>query len=66
MTYVSHLFMPQETIHAIIKKYNTTELSRSQLTEMMDWFNNENGLSVPRVGQRYKIPVNNSLTQHKE
>ncbi len=57
MNHTPHLFMPQETIHAIIKKYNTVQLTKEQLSKMMDWFNEENGNTVPRVGQRYQIPI---------
>ena len=54
---VPHMFMPGETIEAIIKKVNLHSVDPNELKELMTEFNRINGGHVPKVGMSAKIPV---------
>lgn len=56
--YKIHLFMPTETIHAVIRKYNNY-VSNPKIVEMlMNRFNELNsGIGVIHPGQQAKIPL---------
>lgn len=54
---VPHMFMPGETIEAIIKKVNMHSVDPNELRVLMQAYNQINGTKVPKVGQAVKIPV---------
>lgn len=55
--YVEHKFGPNETIKAIIRRYNHLELTPIIQDKLLAEFNNVNGKHVPKVGQTVKIPI---------
>lgn len=55
--YLIHRFGPNETIHAVIKKYNRVDITKEQLQELVSDFNTLNSKSIPKVGTECKIPV---------
>ena len=52
-----HVFMPGETIQAVIRKYNGQVLTPAQLTQLTRDYNRLNGTNVPRAGEARKIPL---------
>jgi len=54
---VPHMFMPGETIEAILKKVNMHSVDPNELRELMAAYNRINGTKVPKVGQAVKIPI---------
>ena len=56
-TYVEHTFMSNHTIRAAIRLYNGHTSDESLIDTLLQQFCEVNNNVVPRVGQRYKIPV---------
>ena len=54
---IPHMFMPGETIEAVIKKVNMHSVDPNELRALMSEFNRINGSQVPKVGMSAKIPV---------
>ena len=54
---IPHMFMPGETIEAVIKKVNMHSVDPNELKVLMIQFNLINGDTVPKVGSSAKIPV---------
>ena len=52
-----HMFMPGETIEAIIKKVNMHSVDPNELRALMEEFNRLNNGIIPKVGTAVKIPV---------
>ena len=63
MKTVPHVFLPTQTINAVIKLKNRHDVTATELTELMAVFNAVNGEKVPRVGQRFEIPI---LERHSQ
>lgn len=57
MTYVTHLFMPQQTIKGIIRRYNNMVSDPLTLDLLLAEFNEINDHKLPKAGQSFKIPV---------
>ena len=54
---INHMFMPGETIEAIIKKVNMHSVDPNELRALMEEYNRLNNGEIPRVGKSVKIPV---------
>lgn len=52
-----HVFGPNETIRAIIKKYNHQNMKESLLVSLCDKYNELNDSKAPHPGDRVKIPL---------
>lgn len=52
-----HMFMPQETVKAIVRKYNNQESDPSTINTLMDRFYEMNGRQVFKPGMKVKIPL---------
>ena len=53
---VPHMFMPGETVSAAIKKYNNYDVTKQEMTELLNTFKVTNPV-IPRPGMRVLIPV---------
>jgi hypothetical protein len=56
-TIVKHLYRPQDTISAVIRKHNGLTISKEQLTELQQIYNELNGFTVPKAFTTADIPV---------
>jgi hypothetical protein len=52
-----HVFMPGETVQAVLRRYNGQVLTPAQLTELGREYNRLNGTNVPRAGDQRKVPL---------
>lgn len=57
-----HMFMPGETIEAIIKKTNRHDANQIELEQLIREYRLINGIGVPRAGTQALIPV---LARHQ-
>ena len=57
INYVEHTFGANETICAIIRKYNHMAMTDDMLTRLMVQYNELNNSQIPRPGQTAKIPI---------
>jgi hypothetical protein len=57
MRFVLHTFRPTETIDAVIRLVGHHSLSKVELLQLRNAFNELNGEIVPRPGMTYKIPL---------
>jgi hypothetical protein len=57
MRFVLHTFRPTETIDAVIRLVGRHSLSKVELLQLRNAFNELNGEIVPRPGMTYKIPL---------
>lgn len=62
ITYKPFLFMPGMTIEAAIRFHNSY-VHGNTLKELMDKFNEINGLRAPRAGESFLIPVMEELNE---
>ena len=60
---VSHLFMPGQTISAIIKQVNRFDVSKEEMVKLLSVYKKLNSDAVPKVGNRALIPV---LARHHD
>ena len=54
---VSHLFMPGQTISAVIKQVNRYDVTPDEQRKLLIAFKELNTDAVPKVGERGMIPV---------
>ena len=52
-----HTFGLSETIRAIIQKYNYQHMEEFVLNRLCNVYNDMNNSSIPRLGERVKIPL---------
>ena len=57
-----HLFMPGDTIQAVIKKVNQHDVTPQELADLVKTYGMINGTEVPKAGTSVMIPV---LTRHQ-
>lgn len=57
IVHTEHLFMPNQTIMAVIRMHNNMISDEATLTTLIDKFNELNDNKVPRVGASFKVPV---------
>lgn len=57
MEFITHLFMPQQTITAAIKYHNSLLIDDETMRMLLCEFNKLNHNQVPRAGQTFKIPL---------
>lgn len=57
INYTEHVFGANETIKAIIRKYNHMNMSGDLLDKLMVQYNELNNNQIPRPGQKVKIPL---------
>ena len=57
MEFQPHLFMPGQTIVAVIKLFNGMVSDPETLSTLIDQFNQRNNFRVPKVGLTFEIPV---------
>lgn len=55
--YVLHQFRPSETVDAVLRLRGRHNYTPEEILTFREKFNELNGLRVPRVGDVYKIPV---------
>lgn len=55
--YRYHMFMPQETVRAILRKYNKYESDPTILEKLTKMFYELNGNKVFKPGMKVKIPI---------
>lgn len=53
----THVFGPNETIRAVIRKLNHQGMSNQMLDSLVAEFNVVNGDRVPKPGQTFEIPI---------
>jgi len=58
LNYVDHQFGPNQTIEAVVKKYNRYDLDKSVIQSLVGVFNviNKN-VFPPKLGQVVRVPV---------
>jgi len=61
MNYILHTFRPSETIDAVIRLKGRHNYTREEIIVLRQRFNEMNGLIVPRPGQVFKIPLEESI-----
>ena len=52
-----HMFMPGQTVQAIIKKMNMHDVTPEELKELVATFTMINGDEVPKAGTSVMIPI---------
>ena len=57
--YVLHCFRPSETIDAVFRLKGRHNLTKEEMLQLRERFNELNGAVVPRPGQTFKIPLPN-------
>lgn len=57
MNFILHTFRPGETIDAVIRLRGRHNYTHEELKALRAQFNELNGLTVPRPGQVFKIPL---------
>lgn len=55
--YINHTFKPNETVMAILRKYNKYTSDNEVLTNLMKLFHDLNGMHVYKPGMKVKIPI---------
>lgn len=61
-TVVIHLFGMGQTVEAAIRYHHKNiTIPRSDMEELIKEFNRLNDYKVPKLGQQFKIPVNDEL-----
>lgn len=63
IAHIEHLFMPNQTIMAVIRMYNNMINDEAVLNTLAERFNELNDNKVPRVGTSFKVPVVNEGQQ---
>lgn len=54
---ITHTFMPNHTVVAIIKKYNKYPQDKEQLDYLLTKFYELNGKQVFKAGMKVKVPL---------
>lgn len=57
-----HIFMPGDTIQAVIKKINLFDVDPQELKDLVQTYGMINGNEVPKAGTSVMIPV---LSRHQ-
>lgn len=57
INYKNHIFMPNETVVAVLRKYNKYTSDSIILENLMKQFHELNGISVYKPGSKVKIPI---------
>lgn len=57
-----HLFMPGDTVQAIIKKLNRHDVTPQEMKDLVATYGMINGTEVPKAGTSVMIPI---LTRHQ-
>jgi hypothetical protein len=53
----SHLFMPGDTVQAVVKKYNQHDVSKEEMEHLIDQFKDINPPAVLKPGVNALIPI---------
>lgn len=66
MEYIHYKFRPSETIDAVLRLIGRHDYSEDELKVLRQIFNEMNGTRVPKVGEVFKLPLEEALRQRSK